>query len=969
VSKTVFFLICPFLLCAQYYEEHFIAPAPWQYWSSATEIVLATQLDTTVDVDVLKSDGSRLVSLKISAHSPVAYRFTGMFNNFPRHSLDRVIAGAGIYLKGTGAFSVNIRNVASDQLGVDTYIKGNASLTSLGDPGIGLEFRIGYYRDGPLPRERPIYSIMALHDKTILQVDNRVVSNLEKGESYLFRAAIGSHVVSSKPCVMNTGAFLDAPGGCGDGTFDQIPPIGVLGKQYFVVRTQGNQISEQSTIVSTSDDTKVNIIRYDQLGNLVSQDEVYLQNAGDFITTYNGDGTNVFSVVEFDSDKKLAVYCGSARSCEVDVSTSFPVSSYCNGSNYVETIKFTTYRKQNLPYFCYVLIEDSMAPVLFNGVPLEGLSGQRQKLEASNMHVITCTSGQLGSPDILTFSSDVKLHVVIIQLGGGFSMSATFSNFIEQPLVNNPLLIRQDSCPITSVVLNATSTYVNYQWYFNGELIVGAMDSFLIAKESGIYHLEALLDCGDTLDSRPLIVTLDTLHKNKMVQTSCNDFVWEDSILTKSGNYERIFKTKEGCDSLASLDLTIIIPDTTYTTTHACSPKDTGKFVYSLKNVQGCDSVIIQNVWLAPSTIDTINYTVCVGDSLFLDGEWIKEATFRQTIYRNQLGCDSAIIREIEILDLPDVIISGDTLLCSEDTITLTAIGADEYVWSTSERMASIDVFNHGLYSVIGKGKNGCYNIDSIKVKTSILNLDWEFMSPICFGEDNGWIRILNYKDDFEYFLDGQSIGQESTNLSAGNYLLEIVDNNGCTHSQRFKLESPPPLLLELPDSLIGFVGTKIDILPNKNRDITRAVWTPPVFLSCYSCFNTSAIIQKGGRYYHLKIVDENGCEAVDSVYIAALRRNIYAPNVFTPNGDFLNDKFTLFSNEGYDRILKLQIFDRWGELIYEGENLPFNNTSYGWDGQFHSTPSMPGVYVYVAEVLRNDEVKEILYGDVTLLK
>ncbi|MBK9109932.1 MAG: IgGFc-binding protein [Saprospiraceae bacterium] len=83
------------------------------------------------------------------------------------------------------------------------------------------------------------------------------------------------------------------PGGCGDGTFDQIPPVHSLGNRYFIVRTQGNSISEQSTIVATEDRTAITINRYNAAVVLTSTMNI-LASAGNFLTIANGDGTTPF---------------------------------------------------------------------------------------------------------------------------------------------------------------------------------------------------------------------------------------------------------------------------------------------------------------------------------------------------------------------------------------------------------------------------------------------------------------------------------------------------------------------------------------------------------------------------------------------------------------------------------------------------------------------------------------------------
>ena len=101
------------------------------------------------------------------------------------------------------------------------------------------------------------------------------------------------------------------------------------------------------------------------------------------------------------------------------------------------------------------------------------------------------------------------------------------------------------------------------------------------------------------------------------------------------------------------------------------------------------------------------------------------------------------------------------------------------------------------------------------------------------------------------------------------------------------------------------------------------------------------------------------------------MRRNaeVYVPNVFSPNYDGLNDKFTVYSNDEVKIIDRLRIYDRWGEFIFELNNFPPNNTNYGWDGTFRNKPENPGVYVYTVDWTDLDGTKRKLSGDVTLLK
>lgn len=89
----------------------------------------------------------------------------------------------------------------------------------------------------------------------------------------------------------------------------------------------------------------------------------------------------------------------------------------------------------------------------------------------------------------------------------------------------------------------------------------------------------------------------------------------------------------------------------------------------------------------------------------------------------------------------------------------------------------------------------------------------------------------------------------------------------------------------------------------------------------------------------------------------------IQAPNVFSPNDDGSNDEFNVFvAITGNPQALcpvetfKMQVFDRWGGLIYVTED-----AQKGWDGKANSTKLAPGVFTWVAEysVVENNQIRK----------
>ena len=88
----------------------------------------------------------------------------------------------------------------------------------------------------------------------------------------------------------------------------------------------------------------------------------------------------------------------------------------------------------------------------------------------------------------------------------------------------------------------------------------------------------------------------------------------------------------------------------------------------------------------------------------------------------------------------------------------------------------------------------------------------------------------------------------------------------------------------------------------------------------------------------------------------------LYFPNAFTPNNDGLNDDFVhpnIFLDDFH-----LQIFDRWGMLIYES----FDQHEY-WDGTYKNKPCQEGAYVFIATGIGYHNERLRKHGTVTLLR
>ena len=87
-------------------------------------------------------------------------------------------------------------------------------------------------------------------------------------------------------------------------------------------------------------------------------------------------------------------------------------------------------------------------------------------------------------------------------------------------------------------------------------------------------------------------------------------------------------------------------------------------------------------------------------------------------------------------------------------------------------------------------------------------------------------------------------------------------------------------------------------------------------------------------------VIDQCGAEGTFNVSVIACDTEI--PNVFSPNGDSMNDFFRIPGIEGFPNS-KLEIYNRWGNVIYQS-----NDYGGGWDGRINNEPVADGTYYYI---------------------
>jgi gliding motility-associated-like protein len=296
------------------------------------------------------------------------------------------------------------------------------------------------------------------------------------------------------------------------------------------------------------------------------------------------------------------------------------------------------------------------------------------------------------------------------------------------------------------------------------------------------------------------------------------------------------------------------------------------------------------------------------------------------------------------------------------------------YQWSTGATVAEADGLTAGTYDILVRNEKGCvataqYQLDQ---PTEIIGEVFTTDINCVDGPNAGAISVESVAGGtppYQYQLDD---GPRSTaplfeGLIAADYEVQILDAAGCSLPLRALILPPPPISVLIDGESELHLGDSLRLKAvSTSTDVTYDWSFGPAFQA-----QTLALQPTTSGIYTVSVLDTlTFCQASASfqVFVDQSTR-LFAPNIFSPNNDATNDTFFLHAGREVSSILSLRIFARNGQLVYEETNLFPNSPDRAWDGFFRGQPLNPGVFVYVAEIELLDGRREIVRGDVTLIR
>ncbi|KAA3622192.1 MAG: gliding motility-associated C-terminal domain-containing protein, partial [Bacteroidetes bacterium] len=275
---------------------------------------------------------------------------------------------------------------------------------------------------------------------------------------------------------------------------------------------------------------------------------------------------------------------------------------------------------------------------------------------------------------------------------------------------------------------------------------------------------------------------------------------------------------------------------------------------------------------------------------------------------------------------------------------------------------------------------NGCESLDEVVVNAGPLaptGIDFETETPTCFGDADGALiiqEVLGGEGPYLYSLEEGNFQQSSifNQLGGGVYEVLVQDVNGCEFQMDVQVPDGNDLWLDLGEDQTIELGDEADLYALFNIPETSIMdffWNPDPNIHCDSCY-IQMVSPVSTNTYGATLIDENGCSTSDLVTIYVQKnRNVYIPNVFSPNLDGNNDIFMIFSGKGVAEVVSFQIYNRWGEQVFEEFNFQPNNPAHGWDGRFRGRNCNSAVFVWYAEIAFDDDEIILFKGDVTLIR
>jgi gliding motility-associated-like protein len=377
-----------------------------------------------------------------------------------------------------------------------------------------------------------------------------------------------------------------------------------------------------------------------------------------------------------------------------------------------------------------------------------------------------------------------------------------------------------------------------------------------------------------------------------------------------------------------------------------------------------------------PQLLPLGNHGLCQGESLTLLGTtgltnylWYPNSETTKDIsvsaagkyYYTALsnGCIVSSDTAIVTLTLKPIITISQfkNPICPGESVTINAglLPNVTYTWSPGGVADSITVSSAGSILVVADD-NGCSVSQSIQINSASnpsISLPADIDVCSCNLDTVVTATVNTLANPVTYQWSGSTSLSDTIHVkSTGAYTITVTDANGCSATAIYSAKA---WCLNIDAKVDGQNTINSGQTAQLNAVVVNSnytpsltyVWHPGATLTDSLIVNPKANPTATTTYVVYVADNVHNCSAFDTITIGVIPPGLYAiPTGFTPNGDGQNDYFyPYFSPGSTATVVSMRIYNRWGQLIYNGP------TSPGWDGKINGVDAPVDTYTYYLEI------------------
>lgn len=324
-------------------------------------------------------------------------------------------------------------------------------------------------------------------------------------------------------------------------------------------------------------------------------------------------------------------------------------------------------------------------------------------------------------------------------------------------------------------------------------------------------------------------------------------------------------------------------------------------------------------------------------------------ATTTYTVTTTLGTCTDSESVTIGVVDTIVASAGPDVILCYGDLVNLAGSGGLTYQWEPASGLSDPSVANpvaspeaSTLYTLTATDIAGCTDTDEVLVTVNPLPVvSAKPDTLVCPGS---MVQLaasggVSYAwSPTEGLSDPTSPFPSYTANEAASFVAVVTDANGCSDTASASIGVEPFPSVEAGTDTLVFLGESVTLIGSGSGELQ---WLPPTGLSDPGAAEPMAS-PVNTTWYYLTSTSPIGCQSIDSVLLTVIFDPIVEfPNAFSPNGDGLNDFFSVIVR-GPVSVEAYRVYNRWGEIVFES-----NSPESGWDGTYRGKTQETGTYVF----------------------